>query len=33
VSAGIFLGSAVLCGALIPGGKHQREQTGAPAGL
>jgi MFS family permease len=33
VSAGIFLASAVLCGALIPGGKHQREQTGAPAGL
>jgi EmrB/QacA subfamily drug resistance transporter len=33
VSAGIFLASAVLCGALIPGGKHEREQTGAPAGF
>ena len=33
VSAGIFLASAVVCGALIPGGKHEREQTGAPAGF
>ena len=33
VSAGIFLASAVLCGALIPGGKHKREQTGVPAGI
>ena len=33
VSAGIFIASAVVCGALIPGGKHAREQTGAPAGI
>ena len=33
VSAGIFAGAAVICGLLIPGGKHEREQTGAPVGV
>ena len=32
VSAAIFLGSAVVCGLLLPGGVHAREQTSAPAG-
>ena len=33
VSAGIFAGAAVICGLLIPGGKHEREQMAAPAGI
>ena len=33
VSAGIFAATAVICGLLIPGGKHDREQTGAPVGI
>ncbi|MGI9117049.1 MAG: MFS transporter [Gaiellales bacterium] len=33
VSAGIFVGSAVVCGLLMPGGVHEREQTGAPSGI
>ena len=31
--AGIFAATAVICGLLIPGGKHDREQTGAPVGI
>ncbi len=33
VSAGIFGAAAVICGLMIPGGKHEREQTGAPIGV
>jgi hypothetical protein len=33
VSAGIFAASAVVCGLLLPGGVHAREETSAPAGF
>jgi hypothetical protein len=31
VSAGVFGASAIICGLMLPGGVHAREQTGAPS--